>query len=183
MKKFKKVLVVALAVLMLAMTAIPSFAANEEIVLDEVYLIVSNEPNEDTIFEYTADVTGRYAFSVYVDGDDSTASVLIWNEDGNFIADSDDLDMNYVMFFNMEAGEKYYIVTWSEDDFSAYNVKFELMHDCFYEDYDGDAICNECGFDYCDHKCHDNGFFWRITNFFNRLFRINEWCECGNAHW
>ncbi len=183
MKKFNKVLAVVLAVLMLAMTAIPAFAANEKIILDEVYLIISDEPNEDTVFEYTAEETGRYEFFVYTDGTASTANTIVCDDDGNVIAQDCMDDMNYSICFNMEAGKTYYIFTYSSDNWAAYNVRLELEHNCFYEDYDADAVCDECDFDYCNHKCHDNGFFWRIANFFNRLFRINEWCECGNAHW
>lgn len=38
----------------------------------------------------------------------------------------------------------------------------------------------------CDHICHKSGisgFFWKIARFFNKLFRINKYCECGAAHY
>lgn len=38
----------------------------------------------------------------------------------------------------------------------------------------------------CSHICHKNGFLgfiWKIVNFFNRLFRIKQTCECGAAHY
>lgn len=39
---------------------------------------------------------------------------------------------------------------------------------------------------YCEHMCHQDGimsFFWKIVNFFNKLFKINSVCECGTAHY
>ncbi|MBO5333267.1 MAG: bifunctional metallophosphatase/5'-nucleotidase [Clostridia bacterium] len=39
----------------------------------------------------------------------------------------------------------------------------------------------------CDHICHKDGFFvniiWSLTNFFNKLFRINHICDCGVDHY
>ena len=35
----------------------------------------------------------------------------------------------------------------------------------------------------CDHMCHDGGFFWNIINFFQKLFRIEQYCGCGAAHY
>lgn len=43
--------------------------------------------------------------------------------------------------------------------------------------------------DSCDCNCHSNSsfirFFFKIANFFRRLFGMNEFktCECGDAHW
>ena len=39
----------------------------------------------------------------------------------------------------------------------------------------------------CTHICHSsNGLMkviWKIVNFFNKLFKINKTCSCGEAHW
>lgn len=38
----------------------------------------------------------------------------------------------------------------------------------------------------CDHNCHKGGiagFFWKIGNFFNKIFRTKQYCECGAAHY
>ena len=39
----------------------------------------------------------------------------------------------------------------------------------------------------CSHLCHSsNGLMkviWKIVNFFNKLFKINKTCSCGEAHW
>lgn len=58
-------------------------------------------------------------------------------------------------------------------------------------DNDNDGYCDECEelLDpsvECDHNCHKGGilgFFWKIARFFNKLFGINKYCECGVAHY
>ena len=60
-------------------------------------------------------------------------------------------------------------------------------------DSDGDNYCDVCGTgtgdneqSNCSHLCHKSGFMgfiWKIVNFFNKLFRINDVCSCGAAHW
>ncbi len=70
-----------------------------------------------------------------------------------------------------------------------------------------DNVCSDCGYtennenednntnndnnsdvtdepsDECNHSCHNGGFFWKITLFFNKLFGTNKYCECGVAHY
>jgi hypothetical protein len=46
--------------------------------------------------------------------------------------------------------------------------------------------CDTCGEKICDHNCHKggiSGFFWKIVNFFNKLFGSKKYCECGYAHY
>ena len=46
--------------------------------------------------------------------------------------------------------------------------------------------CDTCGEKICDHNCHKggiSGFFWKISNFFNKLFGSKKYCECGYAHY
>ncbi len=58
-------------------------------------------------------------------------------------------------------------------------------------DNDGDGYCDACEelLDpsvECDHSCHKGGiigFFWKIINFFNKIFRLNEVCDCGLSHY
>ena len=62
-------------------------------------------------------------------------------------------------------------------------------------DSDGDGFCDVCraglGGDAhagaCGHICHSENpilrVLWKILNFFNKLFRINKTCACGEAHW
>ncbi len=38
----------------------------------------------------------------------------------------------------------------------------------------------------CDHLCHKDGilgFFWKIISFFQRLFGIEQYCDCGVLHY
>lgn len=62
-------------------------------------------------------------------------------------------------------------------------------HEHDYDD-DEDETCNTCGYDRtenCDCHCHSDSFFakifWKITNFFNKLFKKNAKCDCGIAHY
>ena len=49
---------------------------------------------------------------------------------------------------------------------------------CTVSDYDKADDCN------CN--CHKNGIpglFWKIINFFNKLFKSKQYCSCGAKHW
>lgn len=55
--------------------------------------------------------------------------------------------------------------------------------------YEG-GYCRDCGaaepVKTCSHMCHKTGLLgtlWKLINIFNRLFKINQYCECGAAHW
>jgi hypothetical protein len=53
-------------------------------------------------------------------------------------------------------------------------------------DNDKNGYCDICDELLCDHDCHRGGFagfLWKITNFFNKLFRTKQYCECGVAHY
>ena len=62
-------------------------------------------------------------------------------------------------------------------------------------DKDGDDVCDVCGDtlaqtpqqEKCTHICHTTNpilkFFWRIINFFSKLFGAGEYCVCGERHW
>lgn len=59
-------------------------------------------------------------------------------------------------------------------------------------DNDEDGYCDYCGENLsdtqskCTHLCHKTGFMgfiWKIINLFNKLFKINQYCECGAKHW
>ena len=62
-----------------------------------------------------------------------------------------------------------------------------------HSDKNGDGKCDTCGesvdvpVQNCSHICHSSNkisqFFWRIIRFFNKLFKTNEFCECGKKHW
>lgn len=61
---------------------------------------------------------------------------------------------------------------------------FEGPHIHSYED----GVCG-CGDEIiieCDHNCHKGGIvglFWKIANFFNRIFGTKQYCDCGIAHY
>lgn len=55
-------------------------------------------------------------------------------------------------------------------------------------DFDG-SKCKNCDYDRADdcscncHKSGISGFFWKIINFFNKIFKLKEYCACGAKHW
>ena len=59
-----------------------------------------------------------------------------------------------------------------------------------HSDKNGDGKCDTCSQvigEACHHMCHSTKWYikiiWFIINLFNRLFHINQFCECGKAHW
>ncbi|MBQ6862853.1 MAG: leucine-rich repeat domain-containing protein [Clostridia bacterium] len=53
-------------------------------------------------------------------------------------------------------------------------------------DADKNSECDRCGVAFCDHICHQDGilgFFWKIMQFFWKMFGTNPVCECGAAHY
>lgn len=61
-------------------------------------------------------------------------------------------------------------------------------------DADNDNVCDNCGSEInhstsgkCTHMCHSNSkivrFVWKICNFFNKLFNVQQKCACGAKHW
>ncbi|MBR3439791.1 MAG: VWA domain-containing protein, partial [Clostridia bacterium] len=59
-----------------------------------------------------------------------------------------------------------------------------------HSDKNGDGKCDACSQvigEACHHMCHSTKWYikiiWFIINLFNRLFHINQFCECGKAHY
>lgn len=58
-------------------------------------------------------------------------------------------------------------------------------------DADDNGFCDECNTElnpiaHCSCNCHKTGFMgfiWKITNFFNKLFKSNPVCACGVKHY
>ena len=55
---------------------------------------------------------------------------------------------------------------------------------------EGESKCSNCDYDRADDcgcKCHKTGFFakliWKIINFFNKILRKQQICECNIRHW
>ncbi len=58
-----------------------------------------------------------------------------------------------------------------------------------HHDDNHDGRCDSCDIDttsHCSCNCHKTGFmafFWKIINFFQKLFKTNSVCSCGKAHY
>ncbi len=186
MKKFNKVLAVALAVLMLMMTSIPAFADYWEMTEgEECYIEVPRKGYEEWIF--VPEYSGCYVVDTYIlydEDSDADPYVQVYDEDGNLIVENDDYyDLESAVCFYAYEGEEYSICFFDNDDKKA--VYEATINGCC-GDYTYDGYCDGCGDLLCGCNCHQGGilgFFWSIGNFFNRLFRINEVCDCGAWHW
>ncbi len=102
-------------------------------------------------------------------------------------APANTVEENYVAPTCTSNGSVDKVVYCSEckEEISRETETFEMLG---HADNDGDGYCdtdNEL-LDpsvECDHRCHKNGLFWKITRFFNKLFGINKYCQCGEAHY
>lgn len=188
----KKVLAVALAVLMLLMTGITAFADYANMPLNEYVEFSLNEGETNTRI-FTPRRDGWYVLNTYSPDDDTDPIVWVYDDYDNEIASGDDSaygSYDCEVWFYAERGETYYIEV---GHFNDYDVEFEVYLEAENEyshiycwDYDEDGYCDWCGYQICNHNCHKGGiagFFWSITNFFNRLFGLNQRCECGAYHW
>lgn len=69
----------------------------------------------------------------------------------------------------------------------------EIINATGHKDDNNDGKCDNCETEMdtksskCTHMCHSKckfvKFFWKIFNFFNRIFRIRQYCSCGAKHW
>ncbi len=53
-------------------------------------------------------------------------------------------------------------------------------------DNNHDGYCDNCNYNSikdCTHKCHKGGFFYKISLFFWKIFKINRECACGIYHY
>lgn len=189
MKKFNKVLAVALAVLMLAMTAIPASAAYGywvDVVEAGDYLTVYIEEEGVVYYQFQPTESGCYVVDTYITSDCAYADPLVWvsEEDGEGFYESDDVyGAESAICFYAEAGKEYNIF-FMDYNYNAVNYDVSVNQYCV--DLDSDGYCDGCWDNLCGCDCHEDGiigFFWSIKNFFSRIFGLNEWCECGNAHW
>ena len=196
MKKFSKVFAVALAIHMLMMTSITAFADSAGSLEVDTVQAICEVGGAWTTFHFTSEEGGTYLIHTSTSDDttDPYVSIYYYDEDDNtvniaYADDSLDGCLDGEATFYAEADKLYFVEVgnWNwDEEYVEYEVCIEEWEEglhYYHYDYDWDAVCDDCGYDYCDHSCHDNGFFWRLINFFNRLFRINEVCECGNYHW
>ncbi len=89
---------------------------------------------------------------------------------------------NYVAPTCTENGSKDVVVYCSacDEELNRETVEIEILD---HVDENNDGYCDDCDFQICDHKCHKGGFFWKLTLFFNKLFKSNKYCSCGVAHY
>ncbi len=188
MKKTSKFLAVALAVLMLMMTSITAFADGE------TYLLETNEmydvyvPGESyTYFGFIAEESGCYVIDTFITEYDEAADpyIEVYDDDGNMVAYNDDCyGLESAVVFYAEEGEYYVIYCSDASNTEDSYYCISITETC--ADFSQDGYCDSCRDLLCSHNCHKGGivgFFWKITNFFNKLFGINEYCECGAYHW
>ena len=103
---------------------------------------------------------------------------------------ADEVEENYVAPTCTETGSKEMVVYCSvcDEEISRETETLDLIG---HNDSDDDGNCDECDEELefivlCDHNCHKGGiagFFWKIINFFNKLFGLSETCECGATHY
>ena len=192
MKKFNKVLAVALAVLMLAMIAVPASADYARMPLNE-YVQFTIGAGETNVRTFTARTEGWYVLNTYAYDDYADPQVWVFDETGYQIAYGDDsayCSKDCEVWFYAEAGATYYIeVGHFNDGYASFEVYLEAENEyshIYHWDSEWDGCCDWCGYQICNHGCHKGGiagFFWSISNFFNRLFGLNERCDCGAWHW
>lgn len=191
MKKISKILAVVLAMVMLMMTSITAFAGYVPVYTDFEVNVPANATYYETEslsgdnWTFVPERSGCYTIYTYgwwSDDENVDPVVEVYNSDGDMLAMNDDAygSTDAVLCFYAERGEVYTI---SFYDYSGNAVSYYAYMDEYCCDTYGDGYCDGCGERLCYHKCHDGGFFWQITNFFNRIFRINQFCDCGAPHW
>ena len=192
MKKFSKVLAIALVVLMLMMTNITAFADYATMPLNEDVELYQDGGDYCT-YEFIPRQEGWYVVKTYTYDDTTDPYIKVYDETFYELSSGDDSifsSLNGEAWFFAERGETYYIEmgNYNSDDVE-YIVHLEKENDSshFYcWDNDSNGYCDWCNWQYCDHNCHKGGiagFFWSIANLFNMLFGLNEYCECGEVHW
>ncbi len=95
------------------------------------------------------------------------------------------VDENYVAPTCTETGSKDVVVYCSvcDAEISRDTVEVETAA---HPDEENDGWCDECGVQYCDHACHQTGFakiLYVIVLIFQMFFGVNQYCDCGVAHY
>ncbi len=143
------------------------------------------DSTDATSYELTAEWDGDYTFYTYQEEDGATVYVKAYMSGYEYTPINGETDSVYAP---IEEGLYACEVTFADDTTEMSDV-FEGPH--AHDDSDDDAYCDGCDelLDpsvECDHNCHKGGikgFFWKITNFFNRIFGLNKVCECGELHY
>ncbi len=192
MKKYSKILAITMAILMFMMTSVTAFADYPVLTEGELHGVnIVNEVEENVTFTFQSEETAEYVLKSFYNGEDDDIDpyVTIYGGDGYEVAYGDDCyeDYNFALNFVAEAGVVYYIEVGSFNGNDSFDIMIEACDEhteCFDNDFNG--YCDWCDELLCDHICHKGGiagFFWRVINFFNSLFFINPFCECGAWHY
>ncbi len=143
------------------------------------------------VLYYQFEVGEKYYFAVSDYNENATIKITLAEEMHN--AENGEVhEIEYRPFIepdciNVGYNEGLYCPVCDEIIFGCEEIAPVLYH----FDADGDDVCDVCGaeieyFADCPHICHSANWFistlWRIINFFNSIFGINEYCFCGEAH-
>ncbi len=120
------------------------------------------------------------------------AAIFVYDENG------------YAFSGNFVSGKKYQVEVYLTPD-AGYKLSNSIAGTvngmgvaCYIDEWEpggqyGDVVVDYVALEFeitvsnpCSHMCHQGGiagFFWSIINFFNRLFGLNPFCECGSSHY
>lgn len=137
---------------------------------------------------YAATEDGIYACEVTFADDTTEMSDMF--EGPHIHTDGETVEENYVAPTCTEAGSKDVVVYCSVCD-AELSRETETIDATGHNDADNDGYCDGCDECVdpsveCDHNCHKGGivgFFWKIANFFNRIFGTKQYCDCSIAHY
>lgn len=137
---------------------------------------------------YAATEDGIYACEVtFADGTTEMSDMF---EGPHIHTDGETVEENYVAPTCDTTGSKDIVVYCSVCD-AELSRETETIDATGHNDADNDGYCDGCDECVdpsveCDHNCHKGGivgFFWKIANFFNRIFGTKQYCDCGIAHY
>ncbi len=144
--------------------------------------------NGETDALYAPTEEGLYACEVTFADDTTEMSDMF--EGPHIHTDGETVEENYVAPTCDTTGSKDIVVYCSVCD-AELSRETETIDATGHNDADNDGYCDGCDECVdpsveCDHNCHKGGivgFFWKIANFFNRIFGTKQYCDCGIAHY
>lgn len=131
-------------------------------------------------------ISERDGFFKKADGVAENTYFFVKTSADGVVVPTNDLSVYFDSIFDYRINYPYFELTIGTHDKHDYTdgicvCGYECPHDKWI-----DAVCDECQ-KVCDHMCHSDNLFigiiWDIVNFFQKLFKINQYCECGAAHW
>lgn len=143
--------------------------------------------------EHHEKVTGQY--EAWLQQGDIIGAYFGHEHINTFVGRTEDgIVMGYNGGFGFAAygdeGERYArIYDFTEGDIAAYTQETIYYTECMAAEIPEEPTEPEIPDepqDDCDCNCHESGFMgflWKIINFFNKLFKMNPVCECGESHY